>query len=170
MSELNVAFVVKDDIINKIRAYPETKRKDFVLGLHDDDYFGKHFVAIEEISETHEMVFVHFLDQIKELRYMIQSCEILFDSKSSGLIVLMDKDCIQWLLQAMEGIHYTRYVECYDFFLSDYGKEENSLPFMDFLNYLDTFRNLVFEAIRKDGSLLFFIDTSDTISYPGMRA
>lgn len=156
MQTICVAFVVGNDIVNKIKALPTDSVMDFILGRIDDDYFGKRFVDIEELDHHWEPIF-SYLENRKGID-VLKNRTTLNEEKNRCIVFVENINYMQILYTALHSWNPISIGEDYVEFLSFCKWEEKACSFYTFVYYIEVLKSLCEKAIQINGTILFSLE------------
>lgn len=152
MKNRSVVFAVGDDIVNKMKKLQGELVMEFILGRIDTDYFGDHYLWIEDIGEYWRCI----IDFFKEKRLSFDENQrreyILYEDKDD-MIILQHKDEVKKMFTALMD---TSIDEFKGFYLKRYTN--TILNHDEFSTCFKGMRELCFYAANNYGYLLFCID------------
>lgn len=155
MVSICVVFAVGDDIVQKLKSLPVKERKDFVLGYTDNDYFGSHILAIEELDDQWNMVF-QFLKEDKEYGIdFMRNGENLNEADDDCMYLLVHKSYIETAFDQLEMWNPVSIARKY---LELVQHNHETLSFSDVTYYLDVLKRICIEALKAHGTILFSLE------------
>lgn len=158
MDGIFVMFAISDDIIKKLEALPKEDRKDFVLGLTDDDYFGKNFTAIEELNEHWKIIF-QFFKEAKEINLdLIGNGHKLNPDDDECMLLLEKKDYLNTIIDRLGYMDPIQQTKSYLKMINHYDIGNHQLRWDDYTYYIEAIKNLSLKALYENGSVLFSLE------------
>lgn len=160
MDHMCVVFSIGEDIVNKLKSLHQEEIMDFVLGFSDNDYFGEHFLAIEELHYYWRKIFHFFVHLEENSIYFLKYGQVLTDRDSHTILILKDTEDVQNIIKQLEKIEPIKMANLYSHCLKKENIETSDLSFIDFICFLECIKKLCKEALNENGSLLFSIGCS----------
>lgn len=156
MRSISVVFAVGNDIVEKLESVASEKRKDFILGITDNDYFGDHFLSIEELDPMWKA----FFDEVgrrKNLKILEKGRQIDYQGRGR-IIVVEERKHIEEIYQAMERWKPEEISRDYRSFLEEIETGEEEFSFYRYVNNIERIKDICEEARKKDGNLLLCLE------------
>lgn len=158
MSNGCVVFTIGDDIVKKLKALKKNERMDFVLGLSDNDYFGDHFLAIEELNSQWIVIFKFFTCYYNLNYDYVKTGEVLAYDNSAQALLLEQSDMINEFLNIYNNLDPVQLANFYNELVSHEYINKDELCFGDFIYHMDNIKEVCEKAVIENGSLLFSIE------------
>ena len=155
MSGLFVDFMIGEDIVTKLKSLQKNKRMDFILGLSDDDYFGKHFLSVEELDSQYENLLCYFANEKESKVKFFRGSEFLTDCANDNTLLLEKYESAQNFINVYGSLTPMKLASLYSKLIRMKIINEHELNFINFIYFYENLKDICQEAVNVKGSLLF---------------